>query len=652
MLKHQLVGRLGLILGICVFGTACIGGEIGDDAGGPRFGPETSDPGTANNGSPEANNPAIGNNSSPEANSPAIGNNSSPEANSPAIGDGGSPVVCPGASADVSASSGWQSSEASLPADGTLRFEFKARPTAADLNGLVAVGSQDIDAFTKAAIAVRFAKDGFVDARDGGIYDSDVPYPYDPGVWYSVSVSADIQSETYDVEIGPCGEPQQKLIEDAAFRDDASVSDQLNAWAVWSSQSAALEVATPAWIASSAGCMPSTCETLGHVCGQPSDGCGGTLSCGGCSNGQMCSSGSCIDESVPPPPCEPATCQTLNAECGLQSNGCGGTLSCGGCSNGQMCSGGVCIAEPAPPPPCEPATCQSLSAECGQPSDGCNNTLSCGACGSGETCESGVCVDAPATEPPPAIEPPAPSAGAGDPSDRPWAHNTGPTDLGALRPSGSMTITTDGAVLENLNISGGITIAANDVTLRNFIITGGTYGIRVNSGTTGFYVEDGDIKGTSSAGIYATGQIEAHRLHIYEHGADAMKIEGNNSLIEACFIEKVGTNASAHADGNQSYAGNNITFRGNNFWMPHPGTPNFPGGDYKSNSAHIIKGDSRNFYIDGNWLNAGAYTIYCTSPNTHVTNNFFGRDFHYGVRSGTCATWTNNRFEDNDQLIP
>ncbi len=127
-----------------------------------------------------------------------------------------------------------------------------------------------------------------------------------------------------------------------------------------------------------------------------------------------------------------------------------------------------------------------------------------GACGSGEIDESragfGDAFDpiygADAGSPPA----PAPPPGAGDPSERPWAHNTGPSDPGALRPSGSMIITTNGAVVENFDFSGTVTIAANDVTLRNFRITGGLYGIRVNSGTTGFYVEDGEIIGSSSAG--------------------------------------------------------------------------------------------------------------------------------------------------------
>ena len=53
-----------------------------------------------------------------------------------------------------------------------------------------------------------------VDARDGASYNSDVSYAYDAGVWYTIAVSADIATETYDVEIGRCGETPETLIVD------------------------------------------------------------------------------------------------------------------------------------------------------------------------------------------------------------------------------------------------------------------------------------------------------------------------------------------------------------------------------------------------------------------------------------------------------
>lgn len=46
-------------------------------------------------------------------------------------------------------------------------------------------------------------------------------------------------------------------------------------------------------------CAPDclTCADVGATCGQHSDGCGGTLNCGGCPIGETCSSGSCEPES-------------------------------------------------------------------------------------------------------------------------------------------------------------------------------------------------------------------------------------------------------------------------------------------------------------------------------------------------------------------
>ena len=40
--------------------------------------------------------------------------------------------------------------------------------------------------------------------------------------------------------------------------------------------------------ASDAACVPTTCEFLVATCGEVSDGCGGTLHCGGCASGQTC----------------------------------------------------------------------------------------------------------------------------------------------------------------------------------------------------------------------------------------------------------------------------------------------------------------------------------------------------------------------------
>jgi hypothetical protein len=49
-------------------------------------------------------------------------------------------------------------------------------------------------------------------------------------------------------------------------------------------------------------CAPQTCASLGRSCGAAPDGCGGTLDCGGCADGQTCNSeGTCGGKCAPPP---------------------------------------------------------------------------------------------------------------------------------------------------------------------------------------------------------------------------------------------------------------------------------------------------------------------------------------------------------------
>jgi hypothetical protein len=247
---------------------------------------------------------------------------------------------------------------------------------------------------------------------------------------------------------------------------------------------------------------------------------------------------------------------------------------------------------------------------------------------------------------------------AGPPPPRPQANNTGPSRPAALIPSGSLTITTDGTVLENLDITGAVAIDADNVTIRNFRInTTSPYGINVANGHRGILLEDGEIYGMTSAGILGVG-FTARRLHIHDGGGDGLKVQGTGgpTLVEACFIEKLGTAEGAHADGNQTRGGSNITFRYNNIYMPNPGTPSYPGEPYKSNATFFLQLGVSNFVIEHNWLTGGNYTIYCITDNqgVFVRNNIFGRGnggLSEGkedrrIRTGDCEQWSGNRWED------
>ena len=152
-------------------------------------------------------------------------------------------------------------------------------------------------------------------------------------------------------------------------------------------------------------------------CGEIDDGCGGTTDCGGCAGNEQCNSGSCecrwaecsgvccpegdvcdLGDSC----CTPATCGT--GECGSKSDGCGGSVDCGGCGTNETCvsgicecdwaeCGGVCCPEGDVCDPgdscCTPAACGAD--ECGIRADGCGGAVDCGGCGANESCVSGIC---------------------------------------------------------------------------------------------------------------------------------------------------------------------------------------------------------------------------------------------------------------------
>lgn len=210
-------------------------------------------------------------------------------------------------------------------------------------------------------------------------------------------------------------------------------------------------------------------------------------------------------------------------------------------------------------------------------------------------------------------------------------------------------------MLENLHVSGSVKIDADDVTIRNFRIeTTSHYGIRIVKGHRGIVLENGEISGMRSAAILGVG-FTARRLHVHDGDGDGLKVQGDGgpTIVESCFIEKLGRGDAAHADGNQTRGGSNITFRYNNIYMPYPGTPGYPGPPYKSNATFMLQGKISNFVIEWNWLTGGNYTIY-SAGGVSVRNNIFGREnggLAAGkegrrIRNGRFDEWSGNRWED------
>jgi hypothetical protein len=85
----------------------------------------------------------------------------------------------------------------------------------------------------------------------------------------------------------------------------------------------------------------------------------------------------------------------------------------------------------------------------------------------------------------------------------PTYDNVGVPSSAKLTTSGSITVTTAGMTIRNLDINGTITISASNVTLKNVRLTvaddgSGTAGISIESGASGTTVEDSTIAGAGT----------------------------------------------------------------------------------------------------------------------------------------------------------
>ncbi len=217
---------------------------------------------------------------------------------------------------------------------------------------------------------------------------------------------------------------------------------------------------------------------------------------------------------------------------------------------------------------------------------------------------------APAPTAPPAPEPtptttarPAPAPAPAPSGGVPNASNTGVRPGTNLTSKGSYTVTTPGAVVQNLDISGTLTIKASNVTVRNSRIrTGGNYGVWFDQSVSGVVLEDLTIIGTGagcSAGVAPTGRWTARRLNV-SGCEDGVKMHGNQRL-EDSYIHSLRVGATTHNDAVQVTSGNNGVIRNNNLIAP------------VQNAAIMMSsnfGSVDNWTITGNRFAGGTYTVY------------------------------------------
>ena len=227
-----------------------------------------------------------------------------------------------------------------------------------------------------------------------------------------------------------------------------------------------------------------------------------------------------------------------------------------------------------------------------------------------------------------------------------------------LRPSGSITVSRQGAVVEDLDIEGSITVAANNVTIRNVRVTGSTSSalVRPERGVTGTTIEYCEVTVTAEGANGAIGHVGAGttvRFCEISGFADGIKVE-SSSLYEDNYIHMAKPAGSAkHLDGIQASGDSDFVIRNNVIEVPV---------DDGGNSAVFVQAWNgaanshvRNVTVSNNYLKGGNYTVFLSGGKDSdgsdpaswihdyylLDNTFHPDGYRYGsLRVANCAETT------------
>lgn len=137
------------------------------------------------------------------------------------------------------------------------------------------------------------------------------------------------------------------------------------------------------------GCTPTFTESDcdGVTCGEFSDGCGGTVTCG-CTGYETCGGAEVDGQCGCTPNVTEENCDGVT--CGEIPDGCGGTMACG-CTDPETCGGGGIEGQCGCTPTFTEDDCDGHS--CGEYPDGCGGTVTCGCPGDLQVCGAeNICV--------------------------------------------------------------------------------------------------------------------------------------------------------------------------------------------------------------------------------------------------------------------
>jgi hypothetical protein len=235
----------------------------------------------------------------------------------------------------------------------------------------------------------------------------------------------------------------------------------------------------------------------------------------------------------------------------------------------------------------------------------------------------------------------------------PDASNTGVPAGTSLRASGSLTVTTPGAVLDGLDVNGTITVAAANVTIKRsrFRGSGQSFAVRVQSGNV--RVEDCDVSGNYTEAAIGYDNWTMVRCNLHHLPDDGVKL-GSNVLLQDSYLHDWSTGPGAHADGGQIQNGvRNTVVRHNTIDIVGGNAALFIAPDLGPSSPGPVR-------IENNLLGGGGYTVFCVDGNNGryyisdiaFTGNRFKRNATWGpVRTNVPVSWSANVWHDTGAAL-
>ena len=238
---------------------------------------------------------------------------------------------------------------------------------------------------------------------------------------------------------------------------------------------------------------------------------------------------------------------------------------------------------------------------------------------------------APPTTAPPTTAPPttAPSAGF------PGASNTGVPAGTKLRPSQGFRTTTDGQIVDGLDVTGTIYVDNKNVVIRNSRIKSdeGAWAVDIGrNGPASLLIVDSELDANKSdqGGIRNQSNGSSwvgQRLNIH-NGENGARLGGHATLDDSWLHDFVSDSSAPHYDGVEVYEGSDNVIRHNTIDLNQDET-----------SCVNVQGDFgaiSNVVIDDNLLNGGGWNLNIRGgganpvAHTSITGNHFGGEYGYG----------------------